>query len=129
MNRQSTPPDDSWENDAVWKLLDQATPVTASARFADDVVRAARLSRPGNSWWLRLLSPAPLAGLAAAAAAVAISFSGVFTPAARPATEMARIDSRQADDIQEIAETETLIAAADHLDAFSDNELVSLIGF
>ena len=38
-------------------------------------------------------------------------------------------DSVQAAEIQDIAETETLIAAVDHLDDFSDTELVSLIGF
>ena len=38
-------------------------------------------------------------------------------------------DSSQAVVIQEIAEAETLIAAVDHLEDFSDNELVSLIGF
>lgn len=39
------------------------------------------------------------------------------------------LDSPQAIVIQDIAETETLLAAVDHLDDFSDNELVSLIGF
>ncbi len=42
---------------------------------------------------------------------------------------LAALQSAQAVAIQEIAETETLIAAADHLDDFSDKELISLIGF
>ncbi|MEO8614781.1 MAG: hypothetical protein ABI600_06540, partial [Luteolibacter sp.] len=66
MNRNITPPDDSWESDAVWKLLDQAAPHTASPRFTDDTVRAARLAGEVKPWWSRLLSPVPLAGLAAA---------------------------------------------------------------
>jgi hypothetical protein len=39
------------------------------------------------------------------------------------------LDSPQAVAIQDIAETETLIAAVDHLEDFSDRELISLIGF
>ncbi len=129
MNRNSTPPDDSWESDAVWKLLDQTAPQTASARFADDVVRAARLAGEVKSWWSRLLSPAPLAGLAAVTAAVAFSVISLFGPSAGTSSTGVVVDSPQAANIQEIAETETLIAAVDHLDDFSDKELVSLIGF
>ncbi len=123
MNRNSPPSDDSWESDAVWKLLDQAPPKSAGARFADDTVRAARLAEETKPWWSRLLSPAPLAGFAAATAALTfavISLVGTTTPS---------LDSPQAVAIQDIAETETLIAAVDQLDDFSDNELVSLIGF
>ncbi|MEO7097801.1 MAG: hypothetical protein ABI162_00455 [Luteolibacter sp.] len=125
MNRNSSPPDDSWESDAVWKLLDQAAPPIASARFTDEVVRAARLADEVKPWWSRLLSPAPLAGLAAATAALTFSVISLFGPSAVTPT----VDSPQAANIQEIAETETLIAAVDHLDDFSDTELVSLIGF
>jgi hypothetical protein len=39
------------------------------------------------------------------------------------------LDTDRAAEIQDIAETETLIAAVDHLDEFSDTELVTLIGF
>jgi hypothetical protein len=39
------------------------------------------------------------------------------------------VDSNAFAEIQEIAETETLISAVDQLDDFSDVELVSLIGF
>jgi hypothetical protein len=130
MNRNSTPPDDSWESDAVWKLLDQVPAKAAGARFADDTVRAARLSDEIKPWWSRLFSPAPLAGFAAATAAVTfavISLVGTTTPA--PDTRTAVLDSPQAVVIQDIAETETLMVAVDQLDDFSDNELVSLIGF
>ena len=129
MNRNSTPPDDSWESDAVWKLLDQAAPQTASSCFTDDAVRAARLAGEAKPWWSRLLSPAPLAGLTAASAALAFSFVSLFGPSTGPTIQLAMVDSPQAANIQDIAETETLIAAVDHLDDFSDTELVSLIGF
>lgn len=129
MQRNSPPPDDSWENDAVWKLLDQVPPQAAGAWFADNTVRAAKLAEAAKPWWARLLSPAPLAGLAAATAALAFSAVTLLGPSRAPIIETSEVTSSQAADIQEIAETETLIAAADHLEDFSDTELVSLIGF
>ena len=129
MNPKPAHPDDSWENDAVWKLLDQAPPATAGPRFVDDTVRAARLADPFRPWWQRLLAPAPLAGLAAATAALGFAAIALLGPTLQPGIPTAMRDSNQAAAIQDIAETETLIAAVDHLDDFSDTELVSLIGF
>lgn len=126
------PPDDSWESDAVWNLLEQAPPKTAGTRFANDVVRAARLLPEEKPWWSRLVSPAPLAGLAGAAAITAVvAFAALtfMTPTGNRGDQALLTDSDQAVAIQDIAETETLIEAADQLDDFSDNELVSLIGF
>ena len=128
MNRKPIQSDASWETDAVWKLLDQAPPVAAGPRFVDNTVRAARLTNQRRSWWKRLLSPAPLAGLAVATAAVVIAAVSLLTPAPQSANQSALADAKQAAAIQDIAETETLIAAADHLEDFSDTELVSLIG-
>lgn len=127
MNHRQPPADDSWESDPVWELLDQAQPVRASARFADDTVRAARMDVADQPWWSRWFAPAPLTGLAACAAAVALAFvawSGTDRPTGATAA-----DSSRAAEIQEIAETETLIAAVDQLEDFSDHELVTLIGF
>jgi hypothetical protein len=129
MNRTKPTPDSSWESDAVWKLLDQAPPVTASPRFVDETVRAARLDAKETRWWSRLFfSPAPLAGLAAGAAAVTFTFISMMGTTPEADWHLAELDSH-AYAIQEIAETETLIAALDQLDDFSDDELVSLIGF
>ncbi len=128
MNRNHQPSDDSWESDAVWKLLGRVPPITASARFADDTARAARLSSVQKAWWLRLLSPAPLAGFAAATAAIVFAVVSLVGPAPTAIQHGGGL-SPQAVAIQEVAETETLIAAVDHMDDFSDNELVSLIGF
>ena len=127
MNRKPLHTDDSWENDAVWKLLDQAPPATAGPRFVDDAVRAARLAGQAEAWWKRLLAPIPLAGLAGATAALVFSVVSLIGPSTESGVGIA--DSDQAAEIQDIAETETLIAAVDHLDDFSDTELVSLIGF
>jgi hypothetical protein len=129
MNRKPLDTDDSWENDAVWKLLDQATPASAGPRFVDDTVRAARLMGQPDVWWKRLLSPAPLAGLAAATAALVFSVISLTNHSPAGSGSVSTLDTEQAAAIQDIAETETLIAAADHLDDFSDNELVGLIGF
>jgi len=130
MNRTPLQNDDSWENDPVWKLLDQSPPATASPRFADDTVRAARLAGEGLSWWSRVLTPLPLAGLAAAAAACVIAVVSLqnSTPADKDG-HIAALDSNAFATIQEIAETEALLSAVDDLDKFSDVELVSLIGF
>ncbi|MGL4400870.1 MAG: hypothetical protein ACRCXD_13450 [Luteolibacter sp.] len=102
---------------------------TAGARFAEDTVRAARLAPEIKPWWSRLFTPVPLAGLAAATAAITIAAVSWFSPSQPPVTQVVVLDSPQAVAIQDIAETETLIAAVDHLEDFSDRELISLIGF
>jgi hypothetical protein len=127
MNRKPLKSDESWENDAVWKLLDQAPSATAGPRFVDDTVRAARLLDQPAPWWKRLFSPAPLAGLTATTAALVFSLVTWF--GSEPAAPHVVLDTDQAAEIQEIAETELLIAASDNLDDFSDTELVTLIGF
>jgi hypothetical protein len=129
MNRKPIQTDESWENDAVWKLLDQVPPITASPRFVENAVRAAKLTSPAEPWWKKLLSPMPLAGFAGATAALVFSVFSVFGPETVPVGNTIASDSLRKAEIQDIAETETLIAAADHLDEFSDNELVTLIGF
>lgn len=126
MNRDPQSNNDSWESDAVWQLLDQAPAPMASGKFVDDTVRAARLLPEAKPWWKCLISPLPLTALAGATAAVVFS---LVAPSPEPANTMAALDSPQAVAIQDIAETEALIAAGDQLDDFSDNELVSLIGF
>jgi len=128
MNRNPLPPDDSWESDAVWKLLDQAPPVAAGPRFAADTVRAARLAGTPRAWWQRVFSPIPLVGLSATAAAVAIAVLSLTpSPSHTPPPIAANNDEAFAG-IQELAEAEVLSAAVDNLDRFTDTELVSLIG-
>lgn len=128
MNRKPLHTDESWENDAVWKLLEQAPPMTSSGRFVDDTVRAARLMGQPQPWWKRVFAPVPLAALAGATAALVFSLSGIVGPDAKP-IEGSLADSPDTEQIQEVAETETLMAAVDNLDNFSDRELVTLIGF
>lgn len=129
MNRQPHQTNDSWENDAVWKLLDQTPAAGPGPRFVDDTVRAARLLGQPAPWWKRVFAPMPLAALAGATAAMVFSFNLFTGPTETPAAGQGVADAARAAEIQEIAETETLIAATEHLDKFSDNELVTLIGF
>lgn len=126
MNRQIKPPaeEETWESDPVWELLNQAPAPPASARFSDETVRQARLVPAPRSWWRTLLAPAPLAGIATAATAIAILIVGLADHQEKSASHVAASAS-----LEEIAETEMLLAAVDHLDDFSDAELVSLIGF
>ena len=129
MNRNAQAPNNSWETDAVWQLLDQAPPATAKPRFVDDTVRAMRLAVDEKPWWKRLFSPAPLAGLAAVSAGLAFAIVSLTGPTPVTVVPVATHESSQEIAIQEIAETETLIAAVDQLDDFSDTELATLIGF
>ncbi|MEI7911797.1 MAG: hypothetical protein WCK77_19365 [Verrucomicrobiota bacterium] len=129
MNRNPLPPDDSWETDAVWKLLDQASTRVAGPHFTDNTLRAARLAGQPRAWWQRLFAPIPLAGLAATAAALALAVQALNpTPSHTAVPTVASSDEAFAG-IQELAETEVLSAAVDNLDNFTDTELVCLIGF
>jgi hypothetical protein len=131
MNRKPLPHDDSWESDAVWRLLDQAAPRTAGPRFADDTVRLARLAGvPAGAWWRRLFTPLPAGGLVAAVAALAFAVVSLQQP--DPATPVDVIGGVTSEEpfaqMQEFAEVEVLNAAVDHLEDFTDSELVCLIG-
>lgn len=129
MQHHSPPPDNSWENDAVWNLLDHASPTVVPQTFTTDTVRLARLLPEEKPWWSRLFSPAPLAALAGATAAIALGVISLTPPQHSPNTPTATLlDSPQAVAIQDRADQEILIAAADHLEKFSDPELVRLIG-
>ena len=134
MNHPHQPQDDSWESDAVWKLLDQAAPRTAGPRFADDAVRAARLEGQASPAWWKALLVNRFAVAAAAGAAAALAFAAISLRSADPASptgpEIVRIAPAQDSfaEIQEVTETEALSAAVDQLDDFTDSELVCLIG-
>jgi hypothetical protein len=130
MNHPPLPPDDSWESDAVWLLLDQAPPAAPSPRFVEDTLRSVRLMDEVKPWWKRLLAPLPLAAMTTATAALALVISLTFKMGSDIVTpQVAALDSPQAIAIQDIAETETLLAAVDQLEDFSDHDLVCLIGF
>lgn len=118
------------EGDATWELLGKAAPKEASSRFADDTVRAVKLLPEADSWWPKILSPSPWMALAACGVLAAFVFF-------RPPVDTEIVDKPSPDvqveeqwvEIEEVADEELLAAAADHLDRFSDQELVTLIGF
>ena len=130
MNRTPLPEDESWESDAVWKLLDEAPPASAGPRFVDDVMRAVRLEETPQPWWKRVFAPLPAAGLATATAAIALAAHSLLSVPSPVQTPVAVTSAAESfDEVQDAADAEVLVAAADHLDQFSDNELASLIGF
>lgn len=114
------------DRDPVWELLRRSPAARASGRFVDDVMRSVRLGGvPKRSWWSRWSMPLGIGGLAAAASAVVLGWS-LWSP--KPAgnggaalTDLSELDA--------VAEEEMLVAAADHLASFSDDELVTMLGF
>ncbi len=122
-------PDKEWhEDDATWKLLGRAVPKQADGRFVDDVVRSVRLLPEADPFWPRVLRFSPLAAVAACMVVVAAWFLQN-----EPTGEMAGVkvleQEAQWEQIEDVAEAELLAAAAEHLDQFSDQELLTMVGF
>ena len=121
--------DDEWhEDDATWELLGRALPKEAGDRFADDVVRAVRTLPEKDSVWSGFLGFAPWVGAAACAVVASWIFlnqpdeTGTATKVTVSTTETQWVE------IEDAAEVEMLSAAAEHLDDFSDLELITMIG-
>jgi hypothetical protein len=125
MNADPHDHDAALETDPVWRLLDHSAPAGARARFTDDTVRAARLSVQPRRWWFAALRPLPLSALAGAAAVLA--FALIMPQSDHGASAL--VADLHADEIDEIANTEMLIAAADHPEQFSDADILMLCGF
>lgn len=120
---------DNWdESDATWQLLGKAAPKAASPRFADDVVRAVRLLPEADPIWPRILK---FSRWTLAAACVVLVVSIFMDPADTGSTKppVAVDNEAKWEQIEDVAQTELLLAAADHLDEFSDQDLISMIGF
>lgn len=124
--------DEDLNNDPIWDLLRQSPSVDASPAFADRVMRAVRMQEKPLSFWQKLWAT-PLwarsaCGLGALAAA--ITFAVVLLPDPVPTSTVAQANTADVfADLDEVASQEMLLAATDHLNEFSDTELVSLIGF
>ena len=128
------------KDDAVWRLLGKTEPKQASARFSDDVLRAVRLLPEADPFWPRILKCSSWSAVAACVVLTASIFmdspdSGKVGDASDPnPPQLVRNHAIIAGDakwdrIEDVAEAELLAAAADHLDRFSDQELISMIGF
>jgi len=118
-------PEEAWESDPVWKLLDDSAAPKASARFAEKTLRAARTSTQNTVWWKSLFVPRPLAGLGAATALAALAIAFFPNTENTPFPE----DALLGQETEEIAEIENLIASIDHVEELSDSELIALIGY
>lgn len=117
--------------DAMWELLGKAAYRKASERFADDTLRAVKLLPEADPWWPKSLALSPWVALAACAAIAMLLFLNPATEQSKyapPVTNMSD-ETDQWVVIEAIAEEEMLAAAAEHLERFSDQELVTLIGF
>lgn len=121
--------DEDWqEDDATWELLGRAAPLKAGDRFADDVVRAVRTMPEKDSVWSGFLGFAPWVG--AAACAVFASWFFFNQPGDSESKTRVTVSNieEQWGEIEDVAEVEMLSAAAEHLDQFSDQELITMIG-
>jgi hypothetical protein len=120
------------EKDPVWELLRESAAHRPGPNFAANVARAARLEGQAKPWWSRILIPASIGGaLAAAAAMVALVMSlPTGTPAGNgPGTVYNEGTGSSFADLQDNLETEVFLAASEQLGDYSDEELVSMIGF
>ncbi|MBU6328155.1 MAG: hypothetical protein KGQ89_11030 [Verrucomicrobia bacterium] len=132
--KRDTTGQDELATDPVWDLLLQSPSAVADPSFADRVLRAVRQQEKPQTLWQRLFAPPvfsySLAGLGAAAAALALAAVFLVKPHVDSGIAKSNIPSvDEFADLDEVASQEMLSAATDHLNEFSDTELVSLIGF
>ncbi len=117
------------EKDATWELLGKAAPRKVSGCFADDTLRAVKLLPEADPWWPSELRFSPWAAFAACGALAALFFlNPQVENDLKPVGGKTGTEEQWAE-IEAVAEEEMLAAAAEHLDRFSDQELVTLIGF
>jgi len=138
-NQRDTTGEDELTSDPVWDLLRKsastmANPSFANPSFADRVLRAVRQQEKPQTLLQQLFAPPALSysltGLATAAAALALAAVFFVKPHVNSGTAKSKIPSiDEFADLDEVASQEMLSAATDHLNEFSDTELVSLIGF
>jgi len=114
------------EEDATWKLLGKASKSSVSPRFTDDVLRAIRQLPAPLPWWRTMHFLAPI-GFASSCAAICLFLSLHSTTDAPISVHIGSESSWQ--EIEAIAHQEILMAASQHLDSFSNEELFSLVGF
>lgn len=132
--KRDTNGQDDLTTDPVWDLLRKSPSVVADASFADRVLRAVRQQEKPQTLWQRLFAPPvrsySLAGLGAVAAALAVAAVLLVKPPVDSGIANSNVPTVDAfADLDEVASQEMLSAATDHLNEFSDTELVSLIGF
>jgi hypothetical protein len=123
---------DEWSRgDDVWELLGKAAPKQASGRFTDDTVRAVKLLPEADAWGPRIVKFSPMAALAACAVfGVFFLIPGNESDVSGELAPVAEVSHEESwEQIEAVADAEVISAAVDHLDAFSDEELITMIGF
>jgi negative regulator of sigma E activity len=116
------------QDDKTWQLLGKAAPKQPSARFADDLVRVVRLLPEADPIWPRILKFSRWSLVAACVVlAASIFIDPVKTnPNKGPVVEDHKTQWEQ---IENAAQAELLAAAVEHMDEFSDQDLITMIGF
>jgi hypothetical protein len=132
--KRDTNGQDDLTTDHVWDLLRKSPSAVADPSFADRVLRAVRQQEKPQFLWQRLFAPPvrsySLAGLGAVAAVLAVAAVFLVKPPVDSGIANSNVPTIDAfADLDEVASQEMLSAATDHLNEFSDTELVSLIGF
>ena len=123
------------EEDEVWSLLDKSAPPQAGPLFSRNILREIRLeeSQPSRSFWTRL----PWARFALPVALLFLIALGLVSIGPEKgnspdsANSLANNTSSQGQEsaplVEALLEEELLIAAADHPELFSDEDLVALL--
>lgn len=122
-------PNNEWnESDVTWRLLGKAAPKRASARFADDVVRAVRLLPEADPIWPRILK---FSRWSLVAACVVLAASIFIDPLKTSPNQGPVVEDHKTrwEQIENAAQAELLAAAVEHMDEFSDQDLITMIGF
>jgi hypothetical protein len=81
------------------------------------------------AWWQSLFAPKVLCSCGAAAAIALGSYVAVTLVPEPQGTVVVQHDLDEFASLEEVANQELLLAATDHLNDFSDTELVSLISY
>ena len=115
-----------WENDPVWRLLDQAPPPEPGPLFVRNVLREVRLAEAAcRPWWQGLLAPKPLAAGALGAAALAALV--IWTSPTPQTAETPEPEPAATNPVEALLEEELLLTAAEDPSVFSDEQLVALL--
>ena len=127
------PSSGDFEKDPVWALLRESSAKRPNPNFAANVVRAARLESQAKPWWKSIWLPITAGGALAGAAALVVAVISMQsgTPNGGPSKEVAdyKAPDTSLAELQDAVDNEVFLAATEHMGKYSDEELVSLMGF
>lgn len=134
MAQKASGADSQLHDDPIWDLLRQSPSIQASPQFADRVMRQIRTQDAtalggAAAWWQRFFAPKMLWSCGAAAAIALGSYVAITVVPEPQGAVVVQHDVDAFASLEEVANQELLLAATDHLNDFSDTELVSLISY